>query len=116
MRVGGLIVRDDNLVQWTQRTLDAELGKDIEVLRVGDGTTDLGWPIRKILVKLGAGAASSLHLYAFYHLFDYAGQVAIHAKRPALLEQHLESIDAILVRARPDFTTDQVAALAQLWM
>ena len=111
MHVSPLAVRDDNLIRWTERILAAELGNEIELVGVDDSTTDLGWPVRKLLVQ----QAGSRYLYAFYHFYDHIGQVTVSAAKPELLELHLKRLDTMLSRARPDFSTDEVAALAQLW-
>jgi hypothetical protein len=112
-----LSLRPDNLIAWAQSVVRASAPADaIKVIEEKDQATDLGWPLHWIEVEVSRPEEpAARRLFAFYHFLDYAAHVVVDAADPAALAAARDDLLAALLRARPDWSTDEVVALAQLW-
>ena len=105
-----LIVREDNLIGWSRRIMCQQLGTDDAGLQleVDDrGTTHDGWPTWFVVAKAAARPGDT-RAFAFYHFLDYATFASIRGPGAAA---HLD----LLRGARPDYTSDTVVAIEELW-
>lgn len=105
-----LIVREDNLIAWSRRimcqqlkTADAKLQLEVDER----GTTTDGWPTWFVVAKAAARPADT-RAFAFYHFLDYATFASVRGPGAAA---HLD----LLRSARPDYTSDTVVAIEELW-
>ncbi len=104
-------VREENLLRWARVVIADEFGDEFEFVRDGNARTTLGWHARVSLVEREGGER---RLYAFYDFLDYATYAEIRAER-AVLEAREEELEALLLTARPDFSSDAIVAMIQLW-
>ena len=105
-----LTIREDNLVAWSRRVLHVELDTDDAGLTLAvdeQGTTEDGWPARFVVAAPARDPGAAVAL-AFYHFLDYAAHAAIRGPGAAELLPLLRA-------ARPDYRTDAIVALDQLW-
>lgn len=105
-----MTVREVRFVQWSHLVIAEDLGVEHERMSERTEHTGLQWPVRLVL----AGARDICRLYGFYPFLDYAAWAVIHAER-GTLDTQLQPLERLLCTGRPDFSTDEVVALAQLW-
>jgi hypothetical protein len=76
--------------------------------------TTLGWPMEVFLVDVD-GAQPEARLAFVLELIDHVAVLVVRARPPALLDGHRDEIRAIVGSARPDWSTDELVALAEAW-
>ncbi len=103
-------IREDNLIAWSRRILCAQLATADAglVLSLDERSTTVGgWPTYFVIAHSSTTTAAS-GAFAFYHFLDYAAVASVRGPDAA---NHLE----LLRHARPDYSTDAIVALEQLW-
>ncbi|MCS6914484.1 MAG: hypothetical protein RMK29_13240 [Myxococcales bacterium] len=81
------------------------------------GETDLGWPMRRVLTEVvdPEGRVLEVRLHAFYQFLYYAAHAVAVSPDPAVLRAHLPLLTEALGRGRPDWRSDQVVAVEEIF-
>jgi hypothetical protein len=102
---------------FVRRALLEDSAGPVTVVDSSDTRTDLGWPLRLIHAVVGETGAPAIEqrLLALYGFLDFTGIVLVRGADLARYEAHRAELLAILGRARPEFTTLDPIAIAELY-
>jgi hypothetical protein len=88
------------------------------LIEVVEKHTELGWPITMIASEVfdpHTNATTEYRLHALFQFLELGGVAVIRAAAPASFEQAVTFVRPLLPHVQPDFTTDEVPALAMVW-
>jgi tetratricopeptide (TPR) repeat protein len=114
---GELTLLPDEQQRWIREILAADTvaGATTSVIRVEDGRTATGWPMRIVEAEITAGGKLvELRLGAFYAFLEHAGVALVRATSRERYAASTPALRTLLVGASPDFTSE-VTAVAQIW-
>jgi hypothetical protein len=119
LTVAGLEPLPVEVAGWGLRVVESNLPADrYRLLRVEELATDLGWPVtfaRSDLLAHGSGPPLEHRLHALYRFLEYGGVAVLRSTELAALERTAAEVQPLLLRARPDFATEGLPALALVW-
>lgn len=102
-------------VEWARLVMREQLGlpadasdEQITLHANEKGTTVNGWPSWFMVAEPAGAALGSARAFAFYYFLDYCAYAQIRGTGAAA---HLD----LLRSAHPNYATDEVVALEQLW-
>jgi hypothetical protein len=114
-----LVALPADLASWGVAVIGAGLSStQLRLLHVVEKTTEVGWPATiadSEVLDPETGGVVEHRLHALYRFLEYGGIAVVRARDEETLSQALEIIAPLLPHGRPDFTTDEAVALAQLW-
>src|SRR5262249_47391727 len=117
LEVGPIQPRPFDLMGWRNEVLTANVAPgEASIVGQEQATTKAaGWPCALFVsdVKQG-GKVVERRLHVFYLLQEH-GAVAVLRGEPAKVDPLLPAIRDLLLEAQPDWSTPEVATLAQIW-
>jgi len=119
IHVGPLVVCPEDLESWRAANERADApGPVVEaVAPEAPFPTDDGWPavFWRVRFRSAAGEPVEERLVAVFRCLHTLAAVLVRGRSAEALDARLPEIVAVLARARPDFRSDEPAALAELW-
>jgi hypothetical protein len=80
--------------------------------------TELGWPVTIAASEVfdpGTNATTEYRLHALFQFLELGGIAVVRAADPTSFAQAVAFVHPLLPHAWPDFTSDEVPALALVW-
>ncbi len=111
-----LVALPADLAAWGAQVVD--VGAGARVVQVFERATELGWPAtlaESEVVDPATGAVIEHRFHVMYRFLEYGGIAIARAREAGAFKQLLETIGPLLPHGRPDFTSDEAVALAQVW-
>jgi len=89
----------------------------VRIKVVSEDKTALGWPVTIAASELvdDAGAITEFRVHIVFQFADYGGIAIVRAASDDACRAAVDKIKPLVDRARPDFTTGDITALAQIW-
>jgi hypothetical protein len=106
------------LDQWGRDVVGGSMPDRVRVLAVTEQETEQGWPITvsvSELVDPATGAATELRMHFLFRFVEYGGIAILKATNGQALEAAFDFLKPLIGHARPDFSGDDVPALAMIW-
>lgn len=103
---------------WGREVVGGNTPDRVRVLAVKEEETELGWPLTVAVSELvdpATGQAAELRLHLLYRFLEHGGIAILKATTAEAFEQAFELIKPLVGNARPDFSGDELPALALVW-
>jgi hypothetical protein len=92
--------------------------EDVRVRQVQDTKTENGWPLTMFgsdVIDVKTGNVVERRLHAVYRFEKHGGVAALRSASVHLFESVVADVLAVLLKGQPDWSTDAIPALADLW-
>lgn len=107
-----------DLRRWGDLVVTANVPLErLRVREIEDVATEDGWPVTLVssdLVDASTSWTEVRRVHALYRFLQF-GVVAVVFGRPAQMDAQREELLNLLKQGRPDFATDEIIALSQLF-